>query len=40
MTLDAVFGGFASQAYYLIIIFDRAVEALPVSYPFGAGMLA
>ncbi len=40
MTLDAAFEAFTSQAYYLINIFVRAVDALPVSYPFGAGMLA
>ncbi len=40
MSVDAVFQAFAAQAFYLINIFARAVDALPVSYPFGAGMLA
>ncbi len=38
--LDTFFSGLAAQAYILINLMMRAVEALPVSYSFGAGMLA
>ena len=40
MSLNAVFEVFSVQAYYLINAFARMVDALPVSYSFGAGMLA
>ena len=40
MSFDAFFKAFAHQAYLLIDLFSGAVDALPVSYAFGAGMLA
>ena len=38
--LEAFFAGFAAEAYGWIGAFDSAVSWLPVSYAFGAGMLA
>lgn len=35
-----VFGAFSNEAYQWIGLFGRLVDALPVSYAFGAGMLA
>ncbi len=40
MTPDAIFGAFSEQANEWLNIFARHVDALPVSYAFGAGMLA
>ena len=40
MTPDAIFGAFSEQANEWMNIFVRQVDALPVSYAFGAGMLA
>lgn len=35
-----IFGAFSNEAYQWIGLFGRLVDALPVSYAFGAGMLA
>ena len=35
-----IFGAFSIEAYHWIGLFGRLVDALPVSYAFGAGMLA
>ena len=40
MTLDLVFDAFSQQAYQWINGFAAAVDGMPVSYFFGAGMLA
>lgn len=40
MSLDGLFSAFSAQAYQAINVFARLVDALPVSYPFGAGMIA
>ena len=40
MSLNAIFSAFSYQAYRWIDAFGGVVDALPVSYAFGAGMLA
>ena len=40
MTPDAIFSAFSEQANEWMNVFARQVDALPVSYAFGAGMLA
>ena len=35
-----IFAAFSNEAYHWIGLFGRLVDALPVSYAFGAGMLA